>query len=167
MESNSVKCSYFDASALIKLVSEEASEEPGRSAVRKYVKREANLYTTAHCISEALGVLKVKCFYRKSINTEEYITYVKNLVWRTVGERIQIDELPILSPVLLQESERLMNSYKLDYIDCAQIVTILHGKYSVLSDESESILVTADEPLAKVARKEGARVWYCIKEPIP
>jgi len=69
MESNSVKCSYFDASALIKLVSEEASEEPGRSAVRKYIKREANLYTTSHCISEALGVLKVKCFYRKYILT--------------------------------------------------------------------------------------------------
>jgi len=33
--------------------------------------------------------------------------------------------------------------------------------------DSQTLLVTADENLAKVARIEGVKSWYCLGEPEP
>ena len=75
--------------------------------------------------------------------------------------------MPILSPKLLTEADRLIKQYNLDFTDCIQIVTVLHGQYSILIGDSQSILITADRDLAKAARSEGARVWECTSEPWP
>jgi hypothetical protein len=73
----------------------------------------------------------------------------------------------ILSPDVVSEASRLIQTYKIDFLDCFQIVTILRGEFRHLCAESKSILITADRGLAKAARAEGARVWECTSEPAP
>ena len=180
MESHAVKVSYLDASALVKLVADDPDEEPGRTAIREYYWQNTSHKTTSLCVVEALSAFKLK-FLRKKISRDEYVGYVKTLT-RTVVGHLTIDEMPVLSPnyvgqrtideisdlsKLLREAETLMNKYGLDFIDCVQIVTILHGKFSLWCGDSKSILITADRELAEVARAEGARVWECTSEPSP
>ena len=164
---SAVKCHYWDASALVKLAAEDKDEEPGRDIIRTYYNSETNFFATSLCLCEAIGVFKAKYLYKKQLTQEEYVTTIKKFISDTVGGKLQIDELPLLSPKLVDEAERLMMKHGLDFVDCAQIVTILHGRFSVLGAESKSVLITADKDLAKAARSEGARVWYCIDEPIP
>ena len=79
-----------------------------------------------------------------------------------LGANLQIDEVSILSPNVRNEAQRLIQTYKIDFLDCFQVVTILRGR-----NRSNSILVTADRQLAKAARAEGARVWECTSEVAP
>ena len=106
MEYYAIKVHYFDASALVKLVADDADEEPGREVLRKYYHQYAHPgYTTSFCISEAFGALKLK-FLRKKIAETQYLKYVKDLI-RVVGNKFQIDELEILLQVVSSEFERL------------------------------------------------------------
>ena len=177
MESHAVKICYLDASALVKLVADDPDEEPGRTAVRNYYYSHASMKATPYCVSEALSAFKHK-FLHKKISRDEYIRYVKTFVGRIIGGNLEIDEPkssewignypPILSTLkLLDEAETLLNKHDLDFIDCVQIATIRHGKYSRGCGDSKSILITADRQLAEVARAEGARVWECTSEPPP
>ena len=166
MESYSIKSHYLDASALVKLVADDPDDEPGRTAVRKYYETHTCMMTTSHCLSEALSVFKSK-FLRRRISRDDYIRYVDRFITITVGWKLEIDELPILSPKLLEESTNLIRKYNLDFVDCVQIVTILHGKYKIFCGDTKSVLITADRALAKAARAEGARVWECTSEPPP
>ena len=161
-----VKVHYLDASALVKLVADDPDEEPGRTAVRNYYETQSCMMATSHCLSEALSAFKSK-FLRKRISRDDYITYVDTFINRTVGWKLEIGEMPILSPKLLTEAGGLIRKYDLDFVDCVQIVTILHGKNRVFCGDSKSILITADHALAKAARAEGARVWECTSEPSP
>ncbi len=166
MEYYAIKVHYFDASALVKLVADDVDEEPGRSALRKYHREHAHPgYTTSFCIAETFGAFKLK-FLRKKISEKEYLAYVRNFI-RVTGNTFQVDEVPILSPVVSSEAERLVARYKIDFVDCFQIVTIMRGRFRIFVGESQSILVTADHELAKAARSEGARVWECTIEPAP
>lgn len=166
MDKNSVTVKYLDASVLVKLVADDSSEEPGRDVVRELYNDQTNFMTTSYCLSEAISVFKVKYLYRKQIGEHEYIKYINNFVKNIVGGKLEIDEMPLLSPIVLIEAEKLIKKYKIDFIDSIQIVTILHGKYFHLCGDSKSLLITADEGLAKAARAEGARVWHCIDEPL-
>ena len=58
-----------------------------------------------------------------------------------------------------------MRQHDIDLIDSVQVVTVLHGRYSVFIGDSRSLFITADRTLAKAAREEGARVWECSSEP--
>jgi len=156
------KAHYLDASALVKLVDDSAGESKGREALRKYYNEHASMYSTSYCLAEAFGVFKRK-FLRQEITEEQYIRYVQVLIDRTVGWKLQIDEVDILLPIVSSEAERL----KIDFLDCFQIVTVLHGRNRVLVGESKSILITADNKLAEAARAEGARVWECKSERAP
>ena len=163
MESYSIKSHYLDASALVKLVADDPDDEPGRTAVRKYYETHTCMKTTSHCLSEALSVFKSK-FLRRRISRDDYIRYVDMFITKTVGWKLEIEEIPILSPKLLEESAILIRKYDLDFVDCVQIVTILHGKDKIFVNDSKSVLITADRDLAKAARAEGARVWECTSE---
>jgi predicted nucleic acid-binding protein len=166
MEYYAIKVHYFDASALVKLVADDSDEAPGRDVLRKYHQQHAHPgYTTSFCVSEAFGACKLK-FLRKKISETEYLKYVKDLI-RVVGNTFQIDELEMLLPVVSSEFERLVTKHKIDFVDCLQIVTIMHGKFRIFDGPSQSILITADRELAKAARAEGARVWECTTEPAP
>ena len=161
-----VKVHYFDASALVKLVADDVDEEPGREALRKYHNEHARpMYTTSFCIAEAFGALKNK-FLRSKISESQYLQFVKDLI-RVTGNTFKIDELPILDPIVNTEFQRMAAKYKIDFVDCLQIVTILQGQFRVLVGPSQSILITADRGLAKAARNEGARVWECSSEGPP
>ena len=80
-----------------------------------------------------------------------------------------IDEVPVLSPVVFKEAERLIQKYKkeIDFIDCFQIITLIYGKNNFMVADSKSILITADRALAKAARAEDVKVWECTSEPAP
>jgi len=166
MEYYAIKVHYFDASALVKLVADDSDEEPGRDILRKYHNQHAHPgYTTSFCVSEAFGALKLK-FLRKKISETQYLKYVKDLI-RVIGNTFQIDELEILLPLVSSEFERLVGNYKIDFVDCLQIVTIKHGRFRIFDGPSKSILITADRELARAARAEGARVWECSSETAP
>jgi len=162
------KAHYLDASALVKLVDDSGGESEGRDALRKYYNEHASMYSTFYCLAEAFGVFKRK-FLRKEITEDKYIKYVQNLINRTVGWKLQIDETDILLPIVSVEAERLIRkwNHKIDFLDCFQIVTLLRGRNRVLVCESQSVLITADDDLANAARAEGARVWQFRSEPAP
>lgn len=162
----SVKAHYLDASALVKLADESAGESSGRDALRKYYNEHSCMYATSYSLAEAFGVFKRK-FLKNEITRDLYLKYVQDLVNRTVGWKLQIDEIDILLPVVWSETARIVGRYDIDFLDCFQIVTALHGRNRVLVGESKSILVTADRELAKAARAEGARVWECTSELAP
>jgi predicted nucleic acid-binding protein len=166
MEYYSVKVHYFDASALVKLVADDPDEEPGRNVLRTYHREHAHPgYATSFCVAEAFGALKLK-FLRNKISEGQYLTYVKNLI-RVTGNTFRINEVSILQPIVSTEFDRLVAKYKIDFVDCLQIVTITQGEFRILNGPSQSILVTADRELARAARTEGARVWECSSEPAP
>lgn len=159
----SVKAHYLDASALVKLVADDPDEEPGRAVLRKYYREHSCRYATSYCVTETLSAFKLK-FVRGQIDENHYIRYVRDFISTVLGGNLQIDDVPILSPIVFTEAERLIGTYKIDFIDCFQIVTILQGRFRIFPGESKSILITADYQLATVARAEGARVWECTSE---
>jgi predicted nucleic acid-binding protein len=158
---------YLDASALVKLVADDDGEEPGRDVLRKYYwEHTAHMYATSYCITEAFSAFKRK-FLREQISEDQYIKYIQTFIRQFLGANLRQDDVPILSQVVFSEAERLIKKYKIDFLDCFQIVTILHGQFRVLGPNSKSILITADARLANAARSEGARVWECRSEPAP
>jgi predicted nucleic acid-binding protein len=161
------KASYFDTSALVKLVSDDQSEEQGREAVRKYYwSHIASLYTTPYCVAETFGVFKRK-FLREQVTKDQYLKDIQTFTSTFLGCNLRQDQVAVLSPVVFSETERLVNQHGIDFVDCLQIVTLLHGQFSKLGPNSKSLLITADAELAKVARAERARVWECRTEPAP
>lgn len=157
---------YLDASALVKLVANDPAEKPGRDAVRKYYHEHANMYATSYSVAETFSAFKGE-FVRGEIAQNEYIKDVREFIRIVLGVHLQIDEVPILSPDVFSEAERLIKAHGIDFLDCFQIVTILRGRFRVLGPQSKSILITADRNLAKAARAEHARVWECTSEPAP
>jgi len=45
-----------------------------------------------------------------------------------LGVNLRIDDVPILSPIVSTEAERLIKKHKIDFLDCFQIVTIFARK---------------------------------------
>jgi hypothetical protein len=68
---------------------------------------------------------------------------------------------------LLDEAERFMRAYAIDFIDAIQVVTVLHGRFAALVEGSRSLFITADRDLARAARDLGGRVWECTTENAP
>jgi predicted nucleic acid-binding protein len=161
-----VKAHYFDASALVKLVADDPDDEPGRDVLRKYYREHSNRYATSYCVTEAFSAFKRK-YLGKRIVKSQYIKYIRDFINSVVGANLQVDEVPVLTPIVFSEAERMISKYDIDFIDCFQVVTILHGRYRHMVGGSASILVTADQRLAAVARDEGVRVWECTTEPPP
>lgn len=161
------KTHYLDASALVKLVANDPDEEPGRDAVRKYYSENRDsVHATSYCVTEAFSAFKIK-FLRHRITEDEYIKYVLEFRRLFLGVNLRVEDVPILSQIVTTEAERLIKKYKIDFLDCFQIVTIMHGRFAVLGPNSQSILITADRDLAKAARAEGAKVWECTSEAAP
>jgi predicted nucleic acid-binding protein len=161
------KASYFDTSALVKLVSDDQSEEPSREAVRKYHwSHIASVYATPYCVAETFGVSKRK-FLRGQVTNEQYFKDIHTLISRFLGCNLRQDQMSVLSPVVFSETERLVNQHGIDFVDCLQIVTLIHGQFSKLGPNAKSLLITADAELAKVARAERARVWEYRTETAP
>src|ERR1700729_3658078 len=122
------KAHYLDASELVKLVADDPDEEPGRDVLRKYYwQNPANMYATSYCFAEALSAFKTK-FLRRKITEAQYIGYCRNFIRQTIGGNLRKDEVSILSASVIDEAERLIKTYKIDFLDCFQIVTIMRGQ---------------------------------------
>src|SRR5690348_1187010 len=133
-----LRCHYFDASALVKLVATDADEAPGRDELKKFFFSHSSKFATSFCIAETFSVFKAKSV-RKQITEQQYIHYVNEFIRIVVGS-VGIDDINILSSEVTDSAKHLIQKYKIDFIDCFQIVTILKGTYSRLGPKSKSLL---------------------------
>jgi len=161
--STALRANCFDASALLKLY----VQEDGSEILRAYWNRESSKFTTSLCFYEALTLLKVCHFYRKTIDREEYNKATLALcAWYGASSK-QVPELNFLSPEVFFAAQRTANTHGLDLSDAFQIHSVKEGFFSRMSGDSKTFLVTADRELAKAARAEGLRVWSILEEPAP
>ena len=163
LKCTAIRVNCFDASALVKL----HVEEPGSDILRQYAEMESTKYTTPYCFYEALSVLKVKWLYRREISKEEYHDASLSLTsWFSCTTK-RIPDLDFTDPHVFVEVESISERYSLDLSDAFQILSVKKGYFSGLTGDSRTILVTADCCLAKAARNEGIKAWYCLEEPEP
>lgn len=158
------RANFFDASALVKVF----AREPDGAPVQSYWdSRSPTKYTSPFCLYEALTGLKVLWMYRKTLTEAQYHQAAERLiVWFAATTRYNND-LDLHDPTVLRSARELAQRYSLDLSDAFQILCVREGRFSRLVDRSQTILVTADEALAKAARREGLKTWYCLEEPEP
>jgi len=126
------------------------------------------LWTTSLCFAEVLGVLKRKYLSNKEgLTKEEYLAASDDMVSRIRNDNITIEEVDITQPAIFNEVEKIVEKYSIDLADAFQIVTLKRGFPSSLTEDSETILITADKGLARAAQSEGLRVWDCLRKPAP
>jgi predicted nucleic acid-binding protein len=156
-----IRTHYLDASAIVKLlVNEEGSER-----LHSYCEEHTNFRTTALCVGEAVGVLKVKHFRRKEIDQGNYFAASEILAgWTTTLGGLEIEEVNISDRSVFYDVEELCKKYSLDLSDGLQIYTLKKGFLSVLPGDSAPILITADDALADAVEREGGRVWHVLRD---
>jgi predicted nucleic acid-binding protein len=151
------------------LVIKECGYECGIKRVKKYMKDEhtSDFYTTSFCFAEALGVLKRKNGAKK-INQDTYLEagYILTGFMADDGP-IELVDGNISHSAVFAEVEEIARRYRLDIVDAYQIITIKKDYFFKNSLHSQPIFITADKMLSKAARKEGLRVWNCLKEDEP
>ena len=159
---DSQRVHYLDASVLVKI----ALKETGSEAIEKYMaaERTSTFYATSLSFAEALGGLKSK-YSHKEIDQETYFK-AGDILKGHVGDRIVLADVDISESEIFWEVEKTAKVYGLDIVDAYQIVTIKKDLFSRVS-EAQPILVTADSGLAEAGRKEGLKVWDCLKEQAP
>jgi predicted nucleic acid-binding protein len=79
----------------------------------------------------------------------------------------ELPNLDFIDPKTFPQVEALARKYSVDLSDAFQILSVQKDFASVLSGESQTILVTADKSLAAAARSEGLKVWNILTEPLP
>lgn len=158
------RANCFDASALVKVF----TLEPGSDVVSEYFnQRSPTKYTTPFCFYETLSVLKVKWLYRKELTQAEYSEAAFRLTaWFGAATR-HAKDIDFQDPLVFSKVRDIEKRYSLDWSDAFQIMSVKDGYFSHLVNDSRTILVTADENLAKAARAEGIKCWYVIGEPEP
>ena len=158
-----VRADCFDASALVKVF----ADEPGSVTVRKYWHVRATNYTTPFCFYEAMNVLKGKWKFKSQLSESQYFDAAFSLAAWYGASSVRIKDLDFTDPVIFSETRSLAERSGLDLSDAFQIMSVKRGYFSVLINESATMLVTADGALATAARGEGLRVWNLMLEPPP
>lgn len=158
------RANCFDASALVKVY----TQESGSELVREYFNnRSPTKYTTPFCYYETLTLLKVKWLYRKELTKQEYTEAAFRLTaWFEASQRYAKD-IDLKEPWVFFKVRELAERHSLDFSDAFQILSVKEGYFSCLINDSQTVLVTADEALAKAARLEGVKAWYFIGEAEP
>lgn len=163
MNHRTARADFFDASALAKIY----SDEPHSECVRDYFLRRPTKYTTPFCFYEAMNVLKGKWKYKEQLTLEEYLDAAFKLTsWYGVSSS-KIKDLDFTEPVTFTKAQEIAERSQLDLSDAFQILSVKMGYFSVLTNESSTVLVTADKGLAEAAKMEGLRVWNLMEEPAP
>jgi predicted nucleic acid-binding protein len=157
-----VHATCFDASALVKRYIDEA----GSDALRKYWNNQHSKYTTPFCLYETLGVLK-RHKVQGRLTKDAYIKAANDLVvwFRASDSRIQ--DLDFTDREVFYNAKELATDTDLDLSDAFQLLSLQSGYFAALAGDSKTVLVTADEALAKEARKRHLPVWDCQREAIP
>jgi predicted nucleic acid-binding protein len=161
-----VRANCFDASALVKVFTQEA----GGEMVRKYFNHYSpTKYTTPFCFYEALSVLKVKWLYRKELSKEDYNESSFRLTaWYGATFRLSsARDVDLVEPLIFFKAREVAERYSVDLSDAFQILSVKEGFFSCLINDNQTLLVTADEHLAKIAKLEGIKSWYCLEESFP
>ena len=79
----------------------------------------------------------------------------------------QVRDLDFADPLTFSETKALAERNALDLSDAFQIMSVKRGYFSVLVNDSATVLVTADKGLAVAARLEGIRAWNLMLESPP
>ena len=162
-ESTAVRADFFDASALVRVF----TDEPESAAVRQYWHSRASKYTTPFCFYEAMNALKGKWKFKGQLDHPGYLDAAFRLTaWFGASSR-RIKDLDFADPLTFSKTKSIAERHSLDLSDAFQITSVQQGYYSVLINESATVLVTADNELAAAARNEGLRVWNALTEPAP
>lgn len=163
MMSLTARADFFDASALVRLY----VDEPGATEVRIYFQSRTTKYTTQFCFYEALSVLKSNWRDKGRLTKEQYLNAAYNLtVWYNASAQ-EIDDLDFRDLQIFRKARLIAESNALDLSDAFQILSVKYGYFSPLVNESQTVLVTADKILARVARQEDLRVWSVLEEAAP
>lgn len=152
-ESIAIRVKYLDTSSIVKLY----LDEDGSSHFRKYFHTHTNFSTTIMTIYEAMNVLKSRLF--KNGSKKMYYEAVTDLAIHGWGGKIEIETIELNNMDIFKEVSILSVENNLDIADAIQIYAILKGEYSHFTQESASVLITADCPQELAAIRNGIRVW--------
>jgi predicted nucleic acid-binding protein len=158
-----IRANCFDASALVKVWVDEADCGPARLYFNT---QSPTKYTTPFCYFETLSAMKLK-WLRGLISREVYLNAAYAMtVWFQANNR-KMKDIDFTHPPTFLRAKAIVERYEIDLSDAFQILSIKEGYFSPLANDSKTLLVTADEKLAKAAIAEGLDAWYCLSGPIP
>lgn len=165
MKRIAVKTKYLDTSALVKLF----LDEEGSDNFRDYYNNHVNFCCTDMTFYEAMNVLKARLFNGSKKNQYfESIKKLKIMGWGvTKRGKLEIETIHINDFNVFKEVYEIAIKYDIDVADAIQIYAILKGKFSVLTGDSKTVLITADERLEEAAKGNSMKVWNCRKENKP
>ncbi len=163
MNYTAARADFFDASALVKVY----TKEPCSDVARHYFDNRPTKYTTPFCFYEAMNILKGKWKYQGQLSIEEYLDAAFQLTAWYGTSSSTIKDLSFTDPTTFGEAKAIAQRSHLDLSDAFQILSVKKGYFSVLVNDSTTVLVTADGGLATAARTEGLRVWNLMTEPAP
>jgi predicted nucleic acid-binding protein len=159
-----VRANFFDASALTKIF----SSEYGSDELTLYFnKHSPTKFTTPFCLYETLNILKSKWKYRNQLSKKAYLEASLRLTaWYRANTK-HVKDLDFSDPFIFSKTKDIADKYDLDLSDAFQILTLKEGEYSFFIEDSVTLFVTADKGLAKAAKEEGIKAWYCMEGEAP
>lgn len=163
MTRTAFRADFFDASALLKVF----TDEPASAIVRSYWRLRATKYTTPFCFYEAMNILKAKWKFKHQLTSAEYLNAAFELTAWYGASSQDLRDLDFSDPLTFADTRAMADRSGLDLSDAFQIMSVKRGYFSVLVNDSQTILVTADSALASAARTEGLKAWNVMTEAPP
>jgi len=163
MDRKALRADFFDASALVKIY----SDEPRSELTREYFRSRATKYTTPFCFYEALNVLKGKWKHKGQLALDQYLEAAFRLTAWYGASSAAITDLDFTDATTFGKAKEIAERNQLDLSDAFQILSVKSGYFSALVNDSSTMLVTADKELAEAARNEGLSSWNLMLEPAP
>jgi predicted nucleic acid-binding protein len=107
----------FDASALVKLVSDDEDEDFGREALRAYYREHSvGRCATSYCVRQAFSAFKRNLLLRQ-LPVDDYIQNVLSFLQRVIRCNLQIEEVPIIGAVVYRKARRFIKKHKIDPVE--------------------------------------------------
>jgi predicted nucleic acid-binding protein len=153
MTARSARAVCLDASVLVKL----RLDEPHSNKVREWCEKEPGAYTTPFCFYEALNIFKSKWKHQGKISREEYLSACNSLVawFGGISRRGFVKDSELITPAAFTWVREVVSTTGLDFSDAYQLYSVKHGYFSVLANDSRTVLATTDAELARVSRTFG------------
>jgi hypothetical protein len=115
---------------------------------------------------ETLGVLKRHKLQGK-LTKDAYLRAATDLVAWFRASHSRIEDLDFTDIEVFRDAKELAVDSELDLSDEFQLLSLQAGFFAALVGGSATLLVTADEALAKAARNRRLPVWDCQREAMP